>query len=113
MIQITILQAREQEKLLVPDRNRQLVFGEAGWVKKGLITQTIQTHPEAPVELCSILTLSIGSYQFSSYRKPRAKSLKLDSKTMIRSLLGEVAPLLADCSTDCDCSKRCSLALTD
>jgi len=21
--------------------------------------------------------------------------------------------LLADCSTDCDCSKRCSLALTD
>lgn len=27
--------------------------------------------------------------------------------------LGEFVFLLADCSTDCDCSKRCSLAFTD
>lgn len=35
MIQITILQAREQEMLLVADRNRQLVFRETDWGEKG------------------------------------------------------------------------------
>lgn len=31
MIQITILQARDQEMLLVPDINRQLVFRDKDW----------------------------------------------------------------------------------
>lgn len=31
MIQITILQTQEQEMLLTPDINRQLVLREAGW----------------------------------------------------------------------------------
>lgn len=33
MIQITVLQAGQQEMLLGPDINRQLVFREAGWEK--------------------------------------------------------------------------------
>lgn len=43
MIQITILQAWEQEMLLVPDINRQLVFREAGWeeMKKKKNIQTL------------------------------------------------------------------------
>lgn len=42
MIQITILQARELELLLVPDINRQLVFREAEWGK-----MKKKNHPNA------------------------------------------------------------------
>lgn len=38
-------------------------------------------------------------------------SLRVKIAFMLRSR--EMVLLLADCSTDCDCSKRCSLAFTD
>lgn len=47
------------------------------------------------------------------WKNQRKNSLKLEFQMLTWCLFGEVVALLADCSTDCDCSKRCSLALTD